>query len=81
MFFIKKSIIFVLFDYEKYISQDRELYYDYDEATPGPKCKNWNEVLEWIIKFKENPELYVTERAAMKNRFHKYQDGKACEGF
>lgn len=72
-------IIFAPFDYEKYITKDRELYYDYDEVTPGPKCKNWEEVLEWIVKFKENPELYKEEREAVKNRFHKYQDGKNCE--
>ena len=74
-----RSIIFAPFDYEKYITQDREFYYDYDEVTPGPKCKNWDEVLEWIIKFKENPELYKEEREAVKNRFHKYQDGRSCE--
>jgi len=74
-----RPIIFAPFDYEKYITKDRELYYDYDEVTPGPKCKNWDEVLEWIVKFKENPELYKEEREVIKNRFHKYQDGKNCE--
>lgn len=74
-----RPIIFAPFDYEKYITKDRELYYDYDEVTPGPKCKNWDEVLNWIVKFKENPELYKEEREAVKNRFHKYQDGKSCE--
>ncbi|MBE0515255.1 MAG: CDP-glycerol glycerophosphotransferase family protein [Sulfurimonas sp.] len=74
-----RPIIFAPFDYEKYITKDRELYYDYDEVTPGPKCKNWDEVLEWVVKFKENPELYKEDREALKNRFHKYQDGKSCE--
>lgn len=72
-------IIFAPFDYEKYITKDRELYYDYDEVTPGPKCKNWDEVLEWIVKFKENPNLFKKEREEVKNRFHKYQDGRSCE--
>jgi CDP-glycerol glycerophosphotransferase (TagB/SpsB family) len=72
-------IIFAPFDYEKYITKDRELYYDYDEVTPGPKCKNWEEVLEWIVKFKENPNLFKKEREEVKNRFHKYHDGKNCE--
>lgn len=72
-------IIFAPFDYDEYLKKDRELYYDYNEVTPGPKCKNWDEVLEWIVKFKENTELYKEEREAVKNRFHKYQDGKNCD--
>ena len=47
--------------------------------TPGPKCRNWDEVLEWIEKFKNNPALYAEERRKLRNRFHKYQDGKSCE--
>jgi CDP-glycerol glycerophosphotransferase len=53
-----RPIIFAPFDYEKYITKDRELYYNYNKVTLGPKCKNWDEVLEWIIKFKANPKLY-----------------------
>jgi len=74
-----KPIVFAPFDFEEYLKKDRELYYDYDEVTPGPKCKSWDEVLDWIVKFKENPELYKKERETVKNRFHNYQDGKSCE--
>ena len=76
---IDRPIIFAPFDYEKYITKDRELYYDYDEVSPGPKCRNWDEVLEWIIKFKEDPVLYKENRETVKNRFHKYQDSDSCE--
>jgi len=74
-----KPIIFAPFDYEEYITKDRELYYNYNEVTPGPKCRNWDEVLDWIVKFKENPKLFKEEREKIKKMFHKYQDGKNCE--
>ncbi len=73
-----KPIIFTPFDYEKYITKDRELYYDYNEVTPGPKCNDWNEVLEWIKKFEENSNLFQEKRYKIKNKFHKYQDNKRC---
>ena len=76
---LDKPIIFTPFDYEKYITKDRELYYDYDEVTPGPKCKDWNEVLVWIEKFKNDSKLYASERKIVKDKFHKYIDGKNCE--
>ena len=74
-----KPIIFAPFDYEKYLRKDRELYYDYDAIIPGPKCNNWNEVLEWVIKFQTMPQLYKLERKKIKDLFHKYQDGKSCD--
>jgi CDP-glycerol glycerophosphotransferase len=74
-----KPIIFAPFDYEKYIIKDRELYYNYDEVTPGPKCQDWDEVLNWMLKFKENLEPYKIERATVKNMFHNYQDANSCE--
>jgi len=74
-----KPIIFASFDLDEYLTNDRELYYDYDEVTPGPKCKDWNEVIEWIEKFKNNPDLFSDERGKIKNKFHKYHDGKSCE--
>lgn len=74
-----RPIIFAPFDYEEYLKKDRELYYDYDEVTPGPKCQNWDQVLDWIVDFKKNPELYKEERKKIKNIFHKYQGGKNCD--
>lgn len=73
-----KPIVFAPFDYVKYLTKDRELYYDYDEVTPGPKCKDWNEVLKWIEKFNFNSSLYAKEREIIRNRFHKYLDGNSC---
>jgi CDP-glycerol glycerophosphotransferase (TagB/SpsB family) len=74
-----KPIIFAPFDYRKYITQDREFYYNYDDVTPGPKCKDWNEVLVWIVKFKNDPTLYSEERRKIKDMFHQYQDDKSSE--
>lgn len=74
-----RPIIFAPYDYKEYITKDRELYYEYNQVTPGPKCKNWDEVLDWIVMFKDDSTLYVKEREEVKNRFHKYQDGKSCE--
>lgn len=74
-----RPIIFAPFDFDKYITKDRELYYDYDEVTPGPKCKDWNEVLNWVVKFKEDPSLFQKEREIVRNKFHTYQDNKSCE--
>lgn len=75
----EKPIIFAPFDYDKYISMDRELYYDYDKVTPGPKCKNWDEVFYWIEEFSKNKYLFIKERQEVKNNFHLHLDGMSCK--
>lgn len=74
-----RPIIFAPFDLDDYLSSDREMYFDYNEVTPGPKCRNWHEVMEWISNFKNNPDLFALDRKLLKDLFHVYQDGSSCE--
>ena len=71
---LNRPIIFAPFDYEKYLLEDRQLYYNYEDVSPGPKCMNWIEVLVWIEKFINNKDLYLKEREDTKNIFHSFED-------
>ncbi|MBC8197415.1 MAG: CDP-glycerol glycerophosphotransferase family protein [Candidatus Marinimicrobia bacterium] len=75
----KNPIIFAPFDKEKYLRNDREFYYNYDEVTPGPQAKNWEEILVYIEKFIQNPKLYEEERLNVMNRFNQYIDSQNCQ--
>ena len=75
----KKPIIFAPFDKEKYLMDDREFYFDYDEVAPGPQAGNWTEILENIEKFIQNPKLYEGERLRVLKRFNKYTDSNNCK--
>jgi len=75
----EKPILFLPFDYEEYLGKDRELYYDYDDVTPGPKCKTWDEAIKLSEQLLKNPSLYSKERDNIKNRFQQYQDGNNCK--
>lgn len=74
-----RPIIFSPFDYDSYLYKDRALYYNYNEVTPGPKCYNWKDILDWILKFKESPSLYKEDREKIRNMFHLYQDSQSSE--
>jgi len=74
-----KPIIFAPFDLEDYLKKDREFYYEYDKVTPGPKARNWYEVLHFLKEAIENPDKYKEEREKIRNIFHKYQDGRSSE--
>ncbi len=75
----QKPIIFASFDKEKYLQNDREFYFNYDEVTPGPQAKNWEEILVYIEKFIQNPKLYEEERLNVMKRFNQYIDSKNCQ--
>jgi CDP-glycerol glycerophosphotransferase len=75
----ERPIIFAPFDYDAYVKQERQFYFDYDAITPGPKCKNWEEVLQWAGVFLHKPYEYKKARIALKKRFHHFSDAQSAQ--
>ncbi len=79
---LERPIIFSPFDMDLYTENDREFYYNYDQITPGPKAKNWDEVIRQLAVLGCNNELadsFARERISIKNKFHYYHDNKSSE--
>ncbi|MCK4852491.1 MAG: CDP-glycerol glycerophosphotransferase family protein, partial [Candidatus Omnitrophica bacterium] len=76
---LDRPIIFAPFDMEEYLRDDRELYYGYNDVTPGPKAGNWDEVLKYIGESLSFPERYARERDRVREMFHTYCDGHSSE--
>ena len=74
---LNKEIIFYPFDIKNYMNKDRDLYYSYEDVTPGIKAYNFNELLE-VISDLHNLE-FKQELKKIKNKFWQYNDGKASE--
>ncbi len=73
---LDRPMIFLPFDLKDYQAVNRELYGDYNELTPGPKCYTWEEVmvqLEGLIRDHDN---YIKIRTEFKHQYHTYQDTK-----
>ncbi len=71
---LDRPIIFSAFDVDGYLKNDRALYYNYSEVTPGPKCVNWNDIiieLELILNGSDN---YYEQRSLISEKFNKYKD-------
>lgn len=69
-----RPIIFTPFDFHEYITKDRELYYDYNLVTPGPKAYNWDQVMKFITEAINEPEKYQKERTETNKIFNTYTD-------
>jgi len=75
---LKRPIIFTPFDIDEYVKEDRELYYNYDEVTPGPKAKDWPEMFRLIEEVIQN-DCWKQQRETVCNRFNKFRDNLSSE--
>jgi len=76
---LDRPILFAPFDLDEYQKIDRELYEDYTNATPGPICKNWNEIQIQLEKYFSGGDTYQTERKKIFNHFFQYSDNHNSE--
>ena len=78
----ERPIIFAAFDLEEYMSNSRELYFEYSDAIAGPIVRNWEELclsLKSIwnnAKFKE----LIVEKNKLYNKYHDHNNSqRVCE--
>jgi CDP-glycerol glycerophosphotransferase (TagB/SpsB family) len=76
---LNRPIIFTPFDIQNYKAVDREFYEDYDHATPGGKCKDWDEVVDAIDDVFNGNDLYQQSRIEKRGIYYSYVDTGNCE--
>lgn len=68
---LDRPVFFYCFDYADYISQDREMYWDFESVTPGDHCMTFEELLESLrrtIAGKTDP--YAAERERVRDMYY-----------
>lgn len=63
---LNKPVIFYPYDYEQYMRRDRLFQYDYNEFTPGRKCRSEESLYTEIILALKDKNYYVEERDKVK---------------
>ncbi|MGH8370132.1 MAG: CDP-glycerol glycerophosphotransferase family protein, partial [Gammaproteobacteria bacterium] len=62
---LDKPVLFLVPDLEDYMLHDRQLQFDPDEMTPGPKLSSWQEVIDTLDSLRQKDD-YVEERARLR---------------
>jgi len=77
---LDRPIIFANFDYDGYLNQERQLYWNYDDVTPGVKVSNWPKLLKELNRIiLKKQDLYESDRDIMKNFIYNTANGTASE--
>lgn len=76
---LDKPIIFLPYDIEEYLLEDRGLLFDYADITPGPKCQTQEALLDSITLFMEKPNYYQKQRNKLSSWFHQHKDCQASD--
>lgn len=75
---LNKPVIFYNFDYHQYVLNDRDMYFDYNDTTPGPKVTDFPSLLQCLEKsINECDEHYKLEREKVKNIFYSKENQEA----
>lgn len=76
---LDKPIIFANFDHENYM-KERSFYHEYEKITPGPKVKDWQELVNVLEKSVDSRnDQYRDEREKMRKYIYQYMDINASE--
>lgn len=74
-----KPVIFFAYDYKKYLEKDRDIQFDYDWITPGPKCFNQSELQQEIIQYLNGVDAFAEKRREIAQIAFEYHDGNASQ--
>lgn len=67
---LDRPLIFYNFDYEDYLKNDRGMYYDYEEVTPGYKAETFDELMRELDTLMKDKDQFRQERERVRNLFY-----------
>jgi CDP-glycerol glycerophosphotransferase (TagB/SpsB family) len=66
---LNRPVVFYCYDLKSYLHSN-EMYFDYEEVTPGPKVKTFDELLESLDQILQGYDHYADERKRVLNIFY-----------
>lgn len=64
---LDKPVLFLVPDVDQYIREDRQLQFDFDDMTPGPKLNSWQELVNELSRQWDHDD-YLQARAELRRK-------------
>lgn len=74
---LNRPLMFYEFDYEDYLMNDREMYYPYEEVTPGYHARNFDQFMEELERISQGEDQFKEERKKVCDLFYCKEGQKA----
>ncbi len=75
--FANKPIVFFDYDLEQYLKDSREMYFDYEEYTPGVKARTQEE-FQQALKDVLEEDSFVTQRKQLQEKIYEETERPIC---
>lgn len=76
---LDKPILYFAYDLERYISQDRELFFPFEDMTTGPGMATQEELLQHLQAALAGEDSHGMERAALRDKLFAHRDADAAD--
>ena len=76
---LDRPIVFFNYDLEEYLTNERAMYFDYAEMTPGEHCRDYDSLEKTLQRISQNDyqDDYADARKRVRDFSHYYQDSGA----
>lgn len=77
---LDRPLVFYAYDYDEFRRRNRELYFDYSEFTPGPICRDSEELYEQLqLALVESEDASRHDRREIREYFFDNVDARSSE--
>ncbi len=67
---LDRPVVFFNYDFKSFADREVKLNYDYEEYSPGTKTKTWEETMDAVEEYLENPEKDGAWRRKIRDEFY-----------
>ncbi len=76
---LDRPVVFFPYDLDRYLAEERRMYFDYDQMTPGPKPRQIAGLLAEIEAVATDRDDWKAQRAAVRSMVFQHADGHAAD--
>lgn len=67
---LDRPVVFFNYDFEEFAERECHLNYDYEQYSPGIKCRTWEDTLDAVEEYLEHPEKDGEWRRRVRDEFY-----------
>ena len=77
--FLDKPIIFFDYDLDAYLSESRDMYFKYEDVTPGVKAVNQMQLESALLDIRNGNDRYAKQRKELQIKMYDHIHEPSCE--